>query len=427
MITIRAGQRSLLRKTKTDEKRYLPRIPIVLGILLAVAFTAIFSALHGFLDLQVYRVDTRAWLHHETLYGPTLRVANHTDLPFTYPPSAAVLMIPLAVVPLWLAEFMVTATSLGCLAVTIGLVLSRVRPDLELRTRVTLTTTTVVAMLAIEPVRTTLWFGQINLVLMAAVALDCLTVKPRWPRGVLIGLAAVTKLTPAAFVLYFLIRKDWKAAATSAATAAAVVAAGFLVFPRESRDYWFHAVIDTNRIGSPDYVGNQSIKGMVFRLGVPHSATTMVWLGVGLVFGCAGAVLMHHLVTLERKTAALAGAVTPPVTILSVTALLVNAAVLLLISPVSWTHHWVWVAPALVTAIAWATTHPGRGPVIAIAAFAAVFLIGPGLVPNGDHRELHWSWWEHALGDVYIIATAALLAVGLWQLLRLRSRVGLTG
>lgn len=57
-----------------------------------------------------------------------------------------------------------------------------------------------------------------------------------------------------------------------------------------------------------------------------------------------------------------------------------------------------------------------------IAGVAAVFLIGPGLVPNGKHRELHWTWWEHLGGDVYILVAAALIVAGVWQLVRLRTR-----
>ncbi|MEU1207334.1 glycosyltransferase family 87 protein [Nocardia sp. NPDC005825] len=423
MITTRAGQQSLLRTLKSDGRAGLPRIPIVIGILLTLAITAIISAMHGFLDLQVYRIDTRGWLEHGTLYGPTLPVAGHTDLPFTYPPSAAVLMIPLAIVPLWLAELLVTASSLACLGVTLWLVMSRVRPDLDSRLKLTLTVSAVVLMLAVEPVRTTLWFGQINLVLMAAVALDCLTEKPRWPRGVLIGIAAVTKLTPAAFILFFVIRRDWKAAATATGTAVGAVAAGFVVLPTESRDYWFHAVIDTNRIGSPDYVGNQSLKGMVFRLlGLSSPAATVVWLSLALLVVAAGAYLMHHLTGIERRDAAEAGVPTPaPMTVLTVATLLVNAAVLLLISPVSWTHHWVWAAPALVAAIAWTTTRPAPATYALIATFALFFLIGPGIVPNGRHQELHWRWWQHLPGDIYILATATLLTLALTQLLKRRS------
>ncbi|MGX1812141.1 glycosyltransferase family 87 protein [Nocardia sp. NPDC055321] len=415
MITMRTGRGSLPRTPKSVEHRYIPRVPIALGIALSIAIVALVSGLHGFLDLQVYQVATRAWLHHSELYGPILPVAGHTNLPFTYPPSAAVLMIPLALMPLWLAEFAVTASSLGSLGVTIWLVLSRIRPDLDARAKATVSTVAVVALLAVEPVRTTLWFGQINLILMAAVALDCLSVKPRWPRGVLIGIAAVTKLTPAAFVLYFLIRGDFKAAGRAALTAAAVVGAGFVLFPRESRAYWFHAVKDTNRIGSPHYVGNQSIKGTIFRLGLPHTMSTVLWLGLAVVVTCLGAALIHHLFGLERLAAGAS------VTVYSVVALFVNAAVLLLISPVSWTHHWVWVGPALVAAAAWASTKSGRASFGMIAAFAALFLIGPGLVPNGNDRELRWAWWQHIPGDGYFIAGTALLGAGLYLLLARRA------
>lgn len=421
MITTRAGQRSLLHKLKTDEPRSLPRLPFALAAALSVAITLLIARFHGFLDLQVYRVDTRSWLYNDTaLYGPTLPVAGHTDLPFTYPPSAAILMTPLAMMPMWLAQQLLTASSLACLGVTIWLVLSRVRPDLDPRTKLMVTMGAGVVLLAIEPVRISLWFGQINMVLMAAVALDCLTEKPRWPRGLLVGIAAVTKLTPAAFILYFLIRRDWKTAATSAGTAAAVVAGGFVLFPTESRDYWFHAVTDTRRIGSPDYVGNQSIKGLIFRLGLPDSVATAAWLVLALIAVGAGAALMHHLFAIERDTPA--AIENGSVSTLSVAALFVNAAVLLLISPVSWTHHWVWAAPGLVAATAWATRNRSTTTATLITVFALLFLIGPGIVPNGNNRERDWSWWQYIPGDIYIIAATALLAFGLWRVLARRPR-----
>jgi alpha-1,2-mannosyltransferase len=385
-------------------------------VLLSVFITLIVSTRHGFLDLEVYRLGARTWLHHGALYGKPPAVAADKGLPFTYPPTAALMMTPLAVVPLWLAELMATAASLACLGLTIGLVLSRVRPDLDLRTTVTLTTIIVVALSLTEPVRLTLWFGQVNLVLMAAVTLDCLTVKPRWPRGLLVGIAVVTtKLTPAAFLLYFVIRRDWKAASTAAATATAIALSGFLFFPRESHQYWFHTVTDTSRIGSPEYVGNQSIKGMIFRLGLPHSTSIAVWLGVSVAVLCAGAVLMRRLLKLENVSARGTDSLGPTrqVTSLSVTALLVNAAILLLVSPVSWTHHWVWVGPALVTAVAWTIVQPSPTRIATVAGFAILFLIGPGLVPNGNYRELSWYWWQHIPGNAYVLAAAGLFALGL--------------
>ncbi|NUS44023.1 MAG: DUF2029 domain-containing protein, partial [Mycobacteriaceae bacterium] len=300
MSTLWAGRQRTPREPDSDRLASLLRVPIVVGLVLSVSIAALISACHGFLDLQVYRVGTEGWLRSGELYGVIRAVAGHTDLPFTYPPSAAVLMIPLALAPLWLAELMVTASSLACLGVTVWLVLSRMRPDLTPRSRTTVAAAAAVGLLALEPVRITLWFGQINLVLMAAVALDCLAVTTRWPRGVLIGIAAVTKLTPAAFVLYFLIRKDWKAAGVAAATAATIVLCGFVLYPRQSSQYWLHTIADTNRIGSPAYVGNQSLKGMVYRFGLSSSAATALWLGIGLVIAAVGAALMHRLFAAER-------------------------------------------------------------------------------------------------------------------------------
>jgi alpha-1,2-mannosyltransferase len=254
---------------------------------------------------------------------------------------------------------------------------------------------------------------------MAAVALDCLAVKPRWPRGLLVGIAAVTKLTPAAFVLYFLIRRDWKAAATAAVTAALAVAGGFLLFPGTSSRYWFHTIAETGRIGSPHYVGNQSLKGTVFRLGLSDSYATAVWLLLALAAIAAGAAVMRRLVAVETAAAHDPGIDAAPTGLMPVTALLVNAAVLLLISPVSWTHHWVWIGPALITAVVWANPRRRALPFAVIGAFAVLFLIGPGLVPNGGDRELRWSWWQHIPGEDYVIATTALLVAALLRLRRL--------
>lgn len=419
MIAMRtAGQRTPPRPKSPDRHRF-PRTPVLTAALLAVSITALIRSLHGFLDLQVYRVNVQAWLHDGALYGPARQVRGHLDLPFTYPPSAALQMIPLAVMPAWLAELLVTTSSLACLAVTLWLIMSRVRPDLRIRTRVALTAAAAVGLLALEPVRLTLWFGQINLVLMAAVALDCLTEKPRWPRGLLVGVAAVTKLTPTAFVLYFLIRRDWKAAGTAVATSAAILLTGFVLFPHASRRYWFDAVIDTRRIGPPSYVGNQSIKGMLYRLGLPNSTAVALWLGLALVVLGIGAVFMHRLSAVERADAArTAGAPGPGLP--AVTALLVNAAVVLLISPVSWTHHWVWVGPALLTVVARKNTHRSLGFAAVIAGFVTVFLIGPGLLASWCHHRHTWPWWQQIPGGVYVIATAGLIIVGLVELLRPR-------
>lgn len=351
---------------------------------------------NGYIDLQVYRNGAQVWLDGGELYGPMPEVFG-IGLPFTYPPLAALFFAPLALIPLGLAEAVVLASSVLSLGITLWLVLARLRPQLDRTTVLPLVIAAVALAQVFEPVRQTFGFGQVNLVLMAVVALDCLVAKPFWPRGLLIGIAVSVKLIPAGYLLFFLLRRDWKAAGTLVAAAFGAIGLGFVLFPSDSTEYWFHTLPDTGRIGPPYYAGNQSIKGLAFRLGVSDSLATMIWISLSLVALALAAVWMHRLLA--------AGA--------TVSALLVNAAAILLVSPVSWSHHWVWVAPVLlVAAEAIATGRRNRLFIGSVAALGVMFLIGPHwLLPHQRDRELDWSWWEQIVGSSYVIATFAVLVI----------------
>ncbi|BDH57700.1 hypothetical protein MTP03_26390 [Tsukamurella sp. PLM1] len=250
----------------------------------------------------------------------------------------------------------------------------------------------------LEPVRQNLGFGQVNALLMAAIAVDVLVRHPRWPRGALIGIAISIKLTPAAFLLLFLLRRDWRALATSVAAAAASVGVAWLIMPADSAQYWFHTLKETSRIGPPYFAGNQSLKGFAFRLGLGDGASTAVWLALSVVAVVLAAVWMRRL---------LADGAVPA-------ALLVNAAAVLLVSPVSWSHHWVWAAPALLLAVvALSDGTPSRTFGRTVAFGAALFFVGPHwLLPSRDDRELAWAWWQQIIGSGYVLFTAAVLVAG---------------
>lgn len=364
------------------------------------AVSAIVSLLahwwHGYIDLQVYRNGARVWLDGGELYGPMPPVEG-IGLPFTYPPLAALFFAPLALMPLTLAEALVTATSIASLGIAVWLVLVRLRPELSRLTVLTLVIGAVAVAQFFEPIRQTFGFGQVNLVLMAAITLDCLVRKPFWPRGMLIGIAVSVKLIPAGYLLYFLLRKDWKAVGTLVVSTIAAVGLGFLLFPSDSVDYWFSTLADTGRIGPPYFAGNQSIKGMTYRLGVDDSVATVLWIALSLVAVALAAVWMRRLID--------AGA--------TVAALLVNAAAILLVSPVSWSHHWVWIAPALVLT-ADLMVRGARSPRLigVVAAGTVLFLIGPHwLLPHSRDRELEWAWWQQVIGSSYVLATFAVFVV----------------
>ncbi|WP_194817137.1 glycosyltransferase 87 family protein [Nocardia sp. XZ_19_385] len=346
----------------------------------------------GYIDLLVYRNGAQAWLDGNDLYGELPQVLG-IHLPFTYPPLAALFFTPLALLPLTAAAVVMIALSVLSLGVTLWLVLVRIRPELPRAAVLALVIGAVAVAQLLEPVRQTLGFGQINLLLMAAVTADCLVRKPFWPRGMLIGIAISIKLVPAAFLLYFLLRRDWQALRNIGISAVAAVGAGFLLFPKDSVQYWFHTVTDTGRIGSPHFAGNQSLKGMLFRLGLDTPVATALWLTLSAVALALAVVWMRRLLD-EGAT---------------VTALLVNAFALLLVSPVSWSHHWVWTAPALLVAAS-AIERGNRNPWFlgAVAAFAALLLIGPQWHLPWQ-RELDWTWWQQLVGSSYVLAALAVL------------------
>ncbi|MBO0854902.1 MAG: DUF2029 domain-containing protein [Nocardia sp.] len=359
-----------------------------------------------YIDLLVYRTGARVWLRGGDLYGPIPRV-NGMGLPFTYPPLSAVLFAPLALLPVGAAECLVLLCSMACLAVTLWLVSIRIRPAMDPRTRA-IGLVAVVAVLGLsEPVRETYAFGQINLVLMLAVTLDTLVRKPFWPRGLLIGIAVSVKLIPAAYLLYFLIRRDWRTCGTIVASAGGAIGLGFVLLPRDSREYWLHTMFETDRIGPPQYAGNQSLKAFAFRLGFGDTAGTVIWIVLAAIAIGLAAVVMKRLLDQGHEVAAL----------------MVNAAAVLLASPVSWSHHWVWIGPALLVGAAAIAELPGAGAAadaarrrrfwIAIYLLVlTVFMLGPQwTLPFRGNREMGWALWEQIVGSTYVLVTFAALVI----------------
>jgi alpha-1,2-mannosyltransferase len=337
-------------------------------------------------DLQVYRVGGSAWLHGIPLYEAEFP----SGLPFTYPPAAAIMFTALSAVSWPIA---IAATTLaGLIALSVVTVLATPAPTA--RSAVPLATAVVALGLAVEPVRSTLMFGQINLVLMGLVALDCLLPSPPYPRGLLIGLATALKLTPAIFIVFFLVRRQFSPVMTAATTFGTATWIVTLIVPDDSITYWTNTVFDADRVGGLAFATNQSLLGALHRLDLPPAMENVSW--VALV----GAVAV--LAWLGARRARQAGD--------QVVALLVAAAAGLLVSPVSWSHHWVWITPAIVVGVHRTFRSDRRRPFAAVVVTAAVFTIGPGILPHGNNRELAWTWWQQLAGDSYLF-TALLFLV----------------
>jgi alpha-1,2-mannosyltransferase len=359
-------------------------------ILVLVAVAAVAGALRGgFKDLFVYLYGGRAVLDGLPLYESQDPV---TGLHFTYPPFAAVAMMPLALLPPWLAAALWTGTSVAALAAVI-VVTSRVlgRP-----TPGWLVALVTAGALALEPVWQNITFGQGNLFLMLAVVVDLMRPERRWS-GVLTGVAAGLKLTPLVFVVLLVLVGRRAAAGRAALAFAATVAVGFVMMPRSAATYWTDGLIDARRIGPPALAHNQSVYGALTRL-LDGPPPTWAWLAIAGPLSLA--VLVVGARWWRRGDRVLGTCLA--------------ALAMLFASPISWSHHWVWAVP--VALALWARNR------WAAAAWTAVFVARPVVwPPYGQGREYGWSPPDHLVGNAYLLSA---LAFCVWAAVALNRRVG---
>jgi len=353
-------------------RRVGPVLALVLG-------AAVVGAVIGeFPDLHVYRYGGHGVLDQWRVYAsddPT------TGYPFTYPPFAAVLMVPLTLLPGWLAAGLWTGVSAACLAAAVVVV----RRDLGRPTPVWLLALVGIGSLALEPVWQNFAFGQINLVLMLAVLVDLVRPERRWS-GVLVGLAAGVKLTPLVFVVMLVLIGHRGAATRASLTFAGTLLVGLVAVPGATT-YWTEGLLEADRVGPPALAHNQSVFGALTRL-LDESPPTWLWIAVAAPLALA--MLLAAAAWWRRGQRVLGTCL--------------GALAMLIASPVSWSHHWVWAVP--VGLVLWERSR------WAAAAWVAVFVARPILWPPwGEGRELDWRWFDHLVGNSYLFAA---LAVGIW-------------
>jgi alpha-1,2-mannosyltransferase len=381
---------------ETDERPTTsPARPRSLDLALGIAVFALAAVpllhlrihLHRFpVDLDVYREAGRYALHHRDPYSPGFGDSLRIKLPFTYPPFAALLLIPLALVPK--TPLLLGWTAL-CVGLLIALAVLAVRPALLARgwSHPVVPAAAAGVLLWAVPVAQTISYGQVNLILVAACLLDCGVTSsvPAKRRGVLVGIATAIKLTPGIFIVYFAVTRQWAVAARAAVTAALCALAAFVVYPGPSREYWLHLVFDAKRPGSPAYYGNQSLLSVLERLHV-----VWLWVPLGLAIGCVG--------LWRAARAHSAGAEVTAVALVGLTALVV--------SPISWQHHGVWIVLAAGALITWATTLKRA----AVAALGFGVFLFPLDLWGQRLYSMGWSpWITLPLRDTYALAFIGML------------------
>ena len=407
-------------------------------------------------DLGVYRSGGLIVRHIRPWYDPHLAAplydwpgSGGLHLKFTYTPFAAVTFALVSLVPWRVLPDISVAVNVAALLAALWFTFGGLGYRRGL-TRLGATLLTAAAVFWTEPVLRTIYLGQVNLVLMALIIWDLCqpdrrrSGTSRWWKGAGVGIAAGIKLVPLIFIPYLLLTRKFRAATVACAAFGATVAAGFAVAPADSYRWWLGGLFfNGGRTGFVGWEGNQSLRALLTRLAGSVAGAAPMWLAAALVTAVAG---LACAALLERAGHPLPG-------------LLACALTGLLISPVSWDHHWVWIAPGVAVAAAYAVramrrpAEPGRlrwpaavrwpaaGYWTLAGALLALYGAWPGRLwgdphdlgqfslgllwqpPNTDPEvyyrygdrpwfaEYHWHGIELLTGNAFLIGGLALLAI----------------
>jgi alpha-1,2-mannosyltransferase len=375
------------------------------------------------IDMQVYQDGGEIVRHAPQNYHPQMASplydwsgpAGFFGLRFTYPPFAAMLFAPLSYLRLKiLAEAAAIADVLALPTITwiaVGAFGYRRGPA-----RLGLAMLAAAAVFFTEPVQRTIFLGQIDLLLMLLVLWDLCQPERRWWQGVGVGLAAGIKLVPLLFIPYLLLTRRFRQAAVATATFGLTIAAGFAVLPADASAYWLDGLLfHGNRDGNIYWAGNQSLLGILSRLGRGANVHDH-WLVAAAVTGAVG---LACAAVLDRAGHRMLG-------------LCACALTALLVSPISWDHHWVWIVLIVPVAVCYAIRlrRAARWACVGLAAaVTAIFFAWPttmwgehwdpngwtrGIIwapPNANYAEYRWHGLQQIVGNAYVLTGLALFVL----------------
>ncbi len=420
-------------------------------------------------DVYVYWYALNNWFSGNSLYD-WYALPDNKMYPFTYPPFGAWALSPLT----WFDYEIAAPLMIMAIALQTAVIVALVGRSLGCSWGSAFAIAPWAAILVqqcLEPFTQSVGFAQVNTAMMALVMID-VAAPPSWKgRGVASGLAAAIKLTPAIAVLIFLLRRQWRSAITMVATSLTVTLLSWIISPSESARFFFDAMWDPQRAGDAYYAGNQNLKGFVARA-LPENAWSITWAIavvlalVAAVWLClriqaaATSVVTPHVISDDAApgplnaaapatgaassaapatgpaapasdaakpaasdaVAAPSAVATAPAPVLPENlATLLTAAVImtlgLLVSPITWSHHWVWGLASVVALIAVALRLKSA-PLAALAlAQGALFIMAPHWwFPYGQVNELHWSVVKQLVGSSYTLAAIASGVALAWAL-----------
>jgi alpha-1,2-mannosyltransferase len=404
---------------------------LVLGIAAAVFVVALGAYLADVLihplpdmltwfDLRVYNhAGTIARQSPGTLYTWQLQ----PGIKFTYTPFAALVFAFGSLLPWTVLTRLMTVVSIAALLTTIWLTL-RALGWRGQRLAVALLGIGAVALWT-EPVQRGLHLGQVELLLMVLIVWDLTQDDRHWWKGAGIGVAAGIKLIPLIYIPYLVLSGKFRQAAVASGVFLGTILIGFPFLPGASSKYWLTGYfLRPRNVGAVGSLLNQSLLAMLTRADGSERAANPTWLALAAVIAVLGVIAAAML---DRRGRPVAGWVTCALTGL-------------LVSPISWDHHWIWVVPVIVVLVDAAVRSPGAARWafgVLAAGVAAVYggwpylngeqegvphgLIGFFIGPHPRHEQyyLHGiqilSWNLFAIAGLVMFAFALAAAARAWR------------
>lgn len=384
-------------------------------------------------DVYVYWYALNNWFSGNSLYD-WYALPDYKMYPFTYPPFGAWALSPLT----WFDYETAARLMIMAIALQTAVIVALVGRSLSWSWGSAFAIAPWAAILVqqcLEPFTQSVGFAQVNTAMMMLVMIDVAAPASWKGRGIASGLAAAIKLTPAIAVLIFLLRRQWRSAITMVATSLAVTLLSWVISPGESARFFFDAMWDPQRAGDAYYTSNQNLKGFVARA-LPENTWSIAWAItvvlalVAAVWLClriqaaATSVVTPHVASDDAVELAAPDAVatTPATPVLPENlATLLTAVVImtlgLLVSPITWSHHWVWGLASVVALIAVALRLKSA-PLAAVALVqGALFIMAPHWwFSHGQVNELHWNVIEQLVGSSYTLAAIASGVALAWAL-----------
>jgi alpha-1,2-mannosyltransferase len=354
----------------------------------AVAFVGAtgLALFHQQLDLSTYLLGGQ-----HAVSNDLFTVTYPTDhLGFTYPPFSALLFAPFAHFPPRACEVVFSWVNLGALFGLLVVSLRAVGASLQKRTILWWALALVLPVLLFDPVRQTFLLGQVNIILALMIVAD-LTMDLPLPRGILVGLAAAIKVTPIILIPYLFLTRQGRSGLRAIATFCAAGVLAAVCNASTSWSYWTHYIRDPQRAGMLSWIGNQGVLGAVERL-LGHTVTTPTSFVIVITVGVLGLLIATGA---YRRSSPVLG-------------LLVVEATESLASPVSWSHHFIWMV-LLVAWLALAEDRPRYGEWWALGVAVLLWAAPYWWVPHGPGVAYAGRGWLTPVGDADVLIFVALL------------------